>query len=489
MILKKKIKQAHGLVEKERDEKNKLLVKVTDLEKVIKQLQFKVELHSSIEKDISKRRSHTKRMNMVEFGMQTEDIARDDSIAPEVTQVSRIEEKTQIFEIEPQEIPLLNLESPNRNTEDEEVKEIVIEKIKEEEKCFQQKSERNEHLKLKKSRSIGKLLRAKLKNKLYRKPKKRNNSQSDILSERFNGSHPKYNQLLSLVETLSTENNLKKGKKGKHTNTMRKSNRASTPRDIGLDKNEPNLKSSKILKKKSTMSKEKLINKRFSKGTAAVRNGSKRRGTDFYNWKTHTKEKDKFWQDQVHRLMQETKNYKQLHFSQKQEMSKLKRQNEDLKRKYLIFKKKVKEIRETNSKMPKPQEYEYDVKVINQNMDRLTQSQESLFDSGSKQTTSQYREEPYSIFIRSSSSVQNVTVDIKDSKDGHSIGSSKMTSPIKSKRKKIKKKRQRLKKSDYLTRKRSTSRCNSAKKLNINDSMADCNAATIKNLSMSFAIK
>jgi len=27
---------------------------------------------------------------------------------------------------------------------------------------------------------------------------------------------------------------------------------------------------------------------------------------------------DKFWQDQVQRLMQETKNYKQLHFEQKQ---------------------------------------------------------------------------------------------------------------------------------------------------------------------------
>lgn len=47
-------------------------------------------------------------------------------------------------------------------------------------------------------------------------------------------------------------------------------------------------------------------------------------------------------------------------FSQKQEMNKLRRQNEDLRRKYLNVKKKVKDISKTNSRAAKPQEYEYE---------------------------------------------------------------------------------------------------------------------------------
>jgi chromosome segregation ATPase len=53
---------------------------------------------------------------------------------------------------------------------------------------------------------------------------------------------------------------------------------------------------------------------------------------------------DDFWQNQVQRLMQETKNYKQLHFEQKMEMKEIVKQNTELKKKVKRFRKQKDEL-------------------------------------------------------------------------------------------------------------------------------------------------
>jgi uncharacterized protein YifE (UPF0438 family) len=106
-----------------------------------------------------------------------------------------------------------------------------------------------------------------------------------------------------------------------------------------------------------------LVNKRFSRGTTKSGDLSftraellansgkgmssksysidkKRRHTDISGFKNIQGISDDFWQKQVQRLMQETKNYKQLHFEQKLEMKECAKQNAELKKKVNIFKKK-----------------------------------------------------------------------------------------------------------------------------------------------------
>lgn len=53
---------------------------------------------------------------------------------------------------------------------------------------------------------------------------------------------------------------------------------------------------------------------------------------------------DHFWQNQVHRLIKETKNYKQLHFIQKQDTREIIRENRSLKKKVMKQKKKLAEM-------------------------------------------------------------------------------------------------------------------------------------------------
>lgn len=101
--------------------------------------------------------------------------------------------------------------------------------------------------------------------------------------------------------------------------------------------------------------KESLINKRFSKAPVILPSSqlslksesmkysskgnpndssinSKRRNTDTSAFKQVKGIGDNFWQQQVHRLMKETKNYKQLHFQQKQDFQEILRENEVMKK-------------------------------------------------------------------------------------------------------------------------------------------------------------
>jgi hypothetical protein len=79
LALKQKLKQAYLCIEKERQEKDRLNLKISELESQVKHTNFKVDLHSSIEKDISRQRSLTIKKNVTNQEIQTEEIILDQS--------------------------------------------------------------------------------------------------------------------------------------------------------------------------------------------------------------------------------------------------------------------------------------------------------------------------------------------------------------------------------------------------------------------------
>jgi hypothetical protein len=81
LALKQKLKQAYLCIEKERQEKDRLNMKISELESQVKHSNFKIDLHSSIEKDISRQRSLTMTMkkNYTSQEIQTDEVTLDQS--------------------------------------------------------------------------------------------------------------------------------------------------------------------------------------------------------------------------------------------------------------------------------------------------------------------------------------------------------------------------------------------------------------------------
>lgn len=164
-------------------------------------MEFKSSIHSTLEK--VHRRSSTIRYNLTNNGTQTEETP-ENSLAPEVTQVSRAGEKIQTFEIDPHEIPFINLESVNiegKGGSSRNLEELGNETPKTTKEASQGK-ELEPDLVIKKSSSISKLMKAKLRNKLVKRgQRRRNNSQSDMMSGRLQGDGKRYNKIFSLNDT------------------------------------------------------------------------------------------------------------------------------------------------------------------------------------------------------------------------------------------------------------------------------------------------
>lgn len=129
-----------------------------------------------------------------------------------------------------------------------------------------------------------------------------------------------------------------------------------------------------------------LINKRFSRTSIKLGNQSftraellasssrgklnklnildkKRRNTDISGINKIRGMSDDFWQNQVQRLMQETKNYKQLHFEQKMEMKEILKQNTELKKKVKRFRKQKDELNQSLNEYRNSNESNY-TKII-----------------------------------------------------------------------------------------------------------------------------
>lgn len=123
-----------------------LELKISDLEKEIKNIRFKADLHSNIEKDITKRRAMTMNLKIAECSTQTDD---QPVVIDEVISIKQQESKSEDGEIIKNSIR----------------KDRVIQTISSKAKAV-----------MKRSQSIGKIERLKSR---FIKKKKRNNSEVD----------------------------------------------------------------------------------------------------------------------------------------------------------------------------------------------------------------------------------------------------------------------------------------------------------------------